>query len=49
MGCVRSVRTVPADGKRTGRVEELTAAREAAMVAHDQFVDIAARYLSEGA
>ncbi|ESQ01806.1 Hypothetical protein B590_30513 (plasmid) [Streptomyces sp. PVA_94-07] len=27
--------------------EELTAAREAAMVAHDQFVDNAARYLAQ--
>ncbi|NEA46810.1 hypothetical protein [Streptomyces sp. SID10815] len=30
-----------------GNTEELTAAREAAMVAQDQFVDIAARYLDQ--
>ncbi|MFJ2170414.1 hypothetical protein [Streptomyces griseofuscus] len=32
-----------------GSTEELTAAREAAMVAHDQFVDTAARYLAQHA
>ncbi|MFF9025619.1 hypothetical protein [Streptomyces eurythermus] len=32
-----------------GSIEELTAAREAAMVAHDQFVDTAARYLAQHA
>lgn len=32
-----------------GSTEELTAAREAAMVAHDQFVDSAARYLTQNA
>ncbi|MGW3954015.1 hypothetical protein ACWEKM_24545 [Streptomyces sp. NPDC004752] len=30
-----------------GSAEELTAAREAAVVAHDQFVDTAARYLAQ--
>lgn len=32
-----------------GTAEELSAAREAAMVAHDQFVDVAAGYLSRTA
>ncbi|MFJ4329132.1 hypothetical protein ACIP3A_39315 [Streptomyces tricolor] len=32
-----------------GSIEELTAAREAAMVAHDQFVDTAACYLAQHA
>ncbi|MFF5654515.1 hypothetical protein ACFY8N_39805 [Streptomyces collinus] len=32
-----------------GSTEELSAARESAMVAHDQFVDTAARYVAQHA